>query len=308
MEIYRIEEEGAKEVSYDFLKDDPKGRYLFICTAGELTPNRIFFGFHPDTVEQCGMTGPAKAEIYEDYAFVAMNLLKKKGTREFYRLGMYMKSRVLVFVCNEKIPLIERLTEEVRHPADLPLTLQKTIVLFFERFFFSDGQMLAGLEQEIEKTEETVVSGKEIDYAAGFVHMSKRLLYLKRYYEQLIDIGEILVENENALFDENTVKTLRIFAGRAGRLFDNVQNLRDYLAQVRQAYQAQTDIRLNAIMKLFTVIATIFLPLNLIVGWYGMNFPHMPELTWRYGHAYVIVLSLAVVAFCIWYFKKKKLL
>ncbi len=68
------------------------------------------------------------------------------------------------------------------------------------------------------------------------------------------------------------------------------------------------DYNLNNIMKLFTVITTIFLPLTLIVGWYGMNFTNMPELTWQYGYPAVIVFSVIVVMFCVIAFKKYKLL
>ena len=68
------------------------------------------------------------------------------------------------------------------------------------------------------------------------------------------------------------------------------------------------DYNLNNTMKIFTVVTTVFLPLSLIVGWYGMNFTNMPELTWKYGYLAVILLSVAVVIFCFWFFKKKKLL
>jgi magnesium transporter len=59
-------------------------------------------------------------------------------------------------------------------------------------------------------------------------------------------------------------------------------------------------------MKFFTVVTTIFLPLTLIVGWYGMNFKYMPELTWKYGYFAVIILMIAVVIACLILFKKKK--
>jgi magnesium transporter len=61
-------------------------------------------------------------------------------------------------------------------------------------------------------------------------------------------------------------------------------------------------------MKLFTVITTVFLPLTLMVGWYGMNFDYMPELHWRYGYPALIVISVVVVVLCLILFKKRKLL
>lgn len=80
------------------------------------------------------------------------------------------------------------------------------------------------------------------------------------------------------------------------------------MVQIQDAYSTQVDMNLNHIMYFFTVITTIFMPLTLIVGWYGMNFHNMPELEWKYGYPFVIVLSIAIVVICFWFFKRKKLL
>ena len=66
------------------------------------------------------------------------------------------------------------------------------------------------------------------------------------------------------------------------------------------------DLKLNETMKLFTVLTAVFLPLTVIVGWYGMNFRNMPELTWKYGYFSVIVLSALVVGVLVAVFKRKK--
>jgi magnesium transporter len=82
-------------------------------------------------------------------------------------------------------------------------------------------------------------------------------------------------------------------------------DLRDFVTHVREAYQAKIDIEQNQIMKIFTVITAVFLPLTLIVGWYGMNF-QMPEFKWRFGYLYVMVLSAVVCVVCFYLFRKRK--
>ena len=89
------------------------------------------------------------------------------------------------------------------------------------------------------------------------------------------------------------------------RLLEFALHLQEYVEQVREAYQSQLDIEQNSIMKFFTVVTTIFLPLTLITGWYGMNML-IPEFQWKYGYLYVICLSFVVVLIMIGIFKKKK--
>ena len=92
---------------------------------------------------------------------------------------------------------------------------------------------------------------------------------------------------------------------RLNRLQDETQLLREYASQVSSEYQAQVDIAQNRIMKLLTIVTTIFMPLSLIAGWYGMNFVNMPELNWPYGYPAVIALSALIVLGCVAYFRRK---
>ena len=78
------------------------------------------------------------------------------------------------------------------------------------------------------------------------------------------------------------------------------------MAQLREAYQSQLSIQQNDLMKIFTVVTVLVLPLSLLTGWYGMNFAGMPELGWKYGYPAVITVSVLIVAGLIWYFKRKK--
>lgn len=93
---------------------------------------------------------------------------------------------------------------------------------------------------------------------------------------------------------------------RVERLQNHVHLLRENVLQIRELYQSMQDARQNKIMIVITIVTTIFLPLTLITGWYGMNFVYMPELQWRYGYFAVIMILLIIVIAEIIYFKKKK--
>jgi magnesium transporter len=169
-----------------------------------------------------------------------------------------------------------------------------------------DNIILKEIESRIALLEEQVMEEALRNFTKEIIELRKQLLFLKRYYEPLLDIAEGLEENENGLIEDRALKYFSILKNRIERLNNNVLHLRDYVTQVREAYQAQVDISLNHTMKLFTVITAIFLPLTLIAGWYGMNFTYMPELKWIYGYPFVFALSAVVVAISLSYFKKHK--
>ena len=99
---------------------------------------------------------------------------------------------------------------------------------------------------------------------------------------------------------------LEVLGRRTGRYLQKVCALQELVAQLREAYQSQLAIQQNDLMKIFTVVTAVFLPLTLLVGWYGMNFVGMPELHWKYGYPAVILVSVGIVAALVIYFKKKK--
>ena len=176
---------------------------------------------------------------------------------------------------------------------------------FFEKLIGDDSEILDDIEQNITELEETLMTSKSYDCIKDIIALRKTLLTLKRYYEQMLALSSVMQENDNAIIPKGDLRYFKIHTNHVDRLYRNVLNLRDYVTQVREAYQAQVDISLNQIMKLFTVVTVIFMPLTLIVGWYGMNLK-MPEFSWRFGYLFVIGLSLCTLLISLMFFKRKK--
>ena len=120
------------------------------------------------------------------------------------------------------------------------------------------------------------------------------------------DVACELRENENGYFSDEECGLFRLFEERVIRLREESQLLREYCTQIQSLFQSEIDIRQNRIMQILTIVTTIFLPLTLLVGWYGMNFSGMPELHWKYGYPAIILVSVAVVVLSLWVCKKKK--
>ena len=154
--------------------------------------------------------------------------------------------------------------------------------------------------------EEGVMEGSLEHFNHPMNDLRKEVLGWMRYYGQLNNMFRALEEDPDGLFPLGEARLLRLLEQRTGRLREEAQLLREYCLQVRELFQAEIDIRQNRIMKILTIVTTIFLPLSLVAGWYGMNFVGMPELGWKYGYPAVIIVSVLVVLISLWIMKKKK--
>ena len=177
---------------------------------------------------------------------------------------------------------------------------------FFARLLNGDMDHLDQLEGEIVQGEEAVLSRGDDTCPERGVAWRPGLLRLRRYYEQLDSIFRELAENENGLLQREQARRFANLGNRTERYLNSVQALRESVAHLREAYQSQLSIRQNDLMKVFTVVTAVFLPLTLLTGWYGMNFTYMPELHWRYGYPVMVVLGVVIVAGLIYWFKRKK--
>ena len=225
------------------------------------------------------------------------NILSQKMKHD-----IWLKKNCLIICCDD---------ESLRNLLDTQIgeskvcTPDQVLYLIFTHLLDGNAEVLECLEEEIEMMEEKTVIKNPPDLTSEIIDLRKKLLALERYYAAMADLLEDVLEGSNRFISKRIFHGLRLYANRMNRYADTVSHLKDYLTQVRDAYQNQIDIGLNETMKIFTVIATIFLPLTLIAGWYGMNFS-MPEYSFAGGYSIVIIVSVCVVIGCIIFFKKKR--
>mgnify|MGYP002562719538 CR=1 FL=1 len=155
---------------------------------------------------------------------------------------------------------------------------------FLDALIANDLTHLGELEDRAAHMESAVLSGDFSQFDHRMMALRKEISALWHYYAQLSDLALSLLENAEGLFTPEEQSLFKLFSERAARLREETMALREYTMQIREAYQAQIGIRQNEIMKLLTIVTTIFLPLSLIAGWYGMNFACMPELRWPLGY------------------------
>ncbi|MGM9912727.1 magnesium transporter CorA family protein [Floccifex sp.] len=182
----------------------------------------------------------------------------------------------------------------------------KTLHHFLFSLLENDMDYLDDYEDVITDAEDEALKGHYRGYLEKIQEYRKELLRLKRYYTQLQVICDGLIDNENNLISEHEMIHFNILHNRVDRCYAAVLNLHDYITQMREAYQSQIDIEQNQLMKFFTLVTALFLPLTLMVGWYGMNFKNMPELSSPLGYPIFIIVSILICVALLIYFKKKK--
>lgn len=184
-------------------------------------------------------------------------------------------------------------------------TNEQALYAFFCNLFKGSTAFLESLENEIAALDDEVSNRIREGQKEKITALRYNILKLHRYYDQLESIFECICDNDNGLVSQHSLPYFEILRLRSKKLVSQLASLREYIMQVRESYQAQIGIEQNNLMKVFTMVTSIFLPLTLIVGWYGMNV-QMPEFKWKYGYPFVAALSAVVCIVWLIAFKKKK--
>lgn len=240
-------------------------------------------------------------ESFKEFNIVAFDWYDiDKINKDPSKIMIYIDRDDLFFICeNDEAFEIASKYFEVKETNDTSL------YYFFKNLFKGSTKYLEDFEDKISMLDESIIKGKSENTREKIIRLRSQVLRLKKYYEQFDFIFSELTLNDNDVLSHDTLKYFRILKNRAKRFITMVSNAKDYLTQVRESYQAQIDIEQNEIMKFFTVITTIFLPLTLIVGWYGMNLK-MPEFEWDLGYLFVVILCIIVCFGWYFIFRKRK--
>lgn len=251
-------------------------------------------------------------ECCNDYYYGTLTMIEPDINNSFEnKLAFYIRKNLVLIIEKSDFShtICEKFYESAERFQDCEFSPERFFSAFIDSLISSDNRGLEVIELEINNIEDRIIRENEYkNFYEELLKYKRKLLKLRNYYEQIIDIGESLMKNENIIFNEENLFYFRNFIRKSERLCSDVNILRENVVQLREIHQTSLDMKLNLTMKLFTVITAVFSPLTLIAGWYGMNFRYMPELNWRYGYPFVISMSAVTVIVCIYIFKKKKLI
>lgn len=294
--------------------------HLILTTPGEFAEMKDVFQF-PDraVAETFDANQSPNAEFYEDLLFIIINHIMNDPTSPEQLLAreinVFLGQYNVMIIYHGSFPDLEFAVERIDKSS-----IYRALYTFIDAILDHDKQLIKTIEQRALNLENEILQIVQVDdddktrpapvyrdpdvYMDLLVRMRKELQFLKAYIEPTQDVIEILEADESDLIPAQYDRYFMKLSLKADRLITHLINLRETIAQVRESWQAQVDLSFNKTAKIFTVIASIFLPLTLIAGWYGMNFKYMPELSHPLGYPAVFVLSALLAGGSLWWFRR----
>ncbi|OGW48763.1 MAG: magnesium and cobalt transport protein CorA [Nitrospirae bacterium GWC2_57_9] len=166
--------------------------------------------------------------------------------------------------------------------------------------------ILEKLGDRIELLETELIENPTQKTVHKIYQLKRELIFLHNAVWPLREVVSSLGKQESSLVRETTVPYVRDVYDHVIHVIDSIDIYREMISGMLDMYLSSVSNRLNEVMKVLTVIATIFMPLTFVAGLYGMNFKDMPELDWRYGYPAVLGLMAVIAGIMLFYFKRKK--
>jgi magnesium transporter len=166
--------------------------------------------------------------------------------------------------------------------------------------------VLEGLGGKLEDLEEELVSSPLPETLQELHVLKREMIYMRKSVWPLREVVAALERSGSPLIKESTVPYLRDVYDHTIQVMDAVETVRDMLSGMLDIYLSSISNKMNEVMKVLTIFASIFIPLTFIAGVYGMNFAFMPELGWRWGYFAALLVMVAVALSMLWYFRSKR--
>lgn len=271
-----------------------------------------FFKIHPLAQEDIlNTTQRPKLEDYGEYLFVVLRTFwseNETNTLASEQVSLLIGASYVISFQESERNLFENIRTRIhsckgrvrREGADyLAYGLIDVIV---DQYFV----VLEDLGEKIEELEDDLVIQPRVD-ALKEIHILKReMLFFRKALWPLREVIGSLSRGESTLIKDTTLLYIRDVYDHTIQAIDTLETYRDILSGMLDIYLSSVSNRMNQIMKVLTVISSIFIPLTFIVGLYGMNFKYMPELEWEWGYPAVWVLMIIIVIAMLQYFRTRK--
>jgi len=270
------------------------------------------FGMHPLVLEDVANTGQRpKMEDFDDYIYVVLRMLKfdeKENETKAEQVSIVLGRGFAISFQEREGDVFDTVRERLRNNkgrlrkmgADyLAYALIDAIV---DNYF----RVLEKLGETIEDIEDKLVTNPSTETLRTIHDLKREMIFLRKSVWPLREVISRLERSESALINKSTCIYLRDVYDHTIQVMDAVETFRDMLSGMLDIYLSSVSNRMNEVMKVLTVVATIFIPLTFLGGVYGMNFRYMPELELTWSYPLILTLMFAIAILMVVYFRRKK--
>jgi magnesium transporter len=319
--LTEYDEAGAKSCEINTVEeidpytDTPQVTWVSVCGLHETDLIKQIgekFNIHPLVLEDILNTETRpKIEISDNYIFITMKLLKyntEENKIDSEQISLIL-GNTFVFSFLEKSdtifnPIKDRITNQLgrvrKHASDYLFYALMDVVV--DQYFL----LLEKIEESIEKLDDEVINNTDKSQVEKIYNLKNMLLLTRRSVWPLRETFAQLIREEPELIGVNIEPYLRDLLDHTFHVTETIEIQREITTGLMETYLSMMSNKLNEVMKVLTVIATIFIPLTFIVGIYGMNFKYMPEIEWPWAYFALWGVMICVVLFMLFYFRRKK--
>ncbi len=270
------------------------------------------YGIHALAIEDVLNTEHRpKVEFFEDYIFIVLKIINKNIISEELDVNQISlilgKDYVITFQQKQEDifkPLVERIVKRRGYIRDRQsdYLAYAIIDVVVDNYFL----LLEEMDESIQELEIKIINDEDDSVVDSILHFKKKMLTLMKYIWPLREELGALTRESNELIQDNTMPFLRDVYDHTIEIIDTTEILKETASNLLEIYLTSNSNKLNQVVKVLTIISTIFIPLTFITGIYGMNFEHIPELAWSWGYLAVWGLCLIISIAMIIFFRRKK--
>jgi magnesium transporter len=270
------------------------------------------FGIHPLAQEDIVNTGQRpKVEVFDDALFLVLKMLRYDEIEEIIlaeQVSLVLGPHWLISFQETSGDVFDPVRERLRRgkgrirTAGCDYLAYALIDAVVDHYF----HILERIGTRIEDLEEAITDSPQQKNLHAIHYLKREVIYLRKQVWPLREMVGRLIKEDSPLVHETT----RLFLGdvydHVIQSMDTIESYRDLLTSLLDLYLSMVSNRMNEVMKVLTIIATIFIPITFVAGIYGMNFKYMPELDWRWGYAMAWAVMAVIAAGLLIYFKRRK--
>ncbi len=295
--------------------DTPTVTWINVCGITDTTLIKKIgkiFGIHQLVLEDIlNTTHRPKIEVYDDYLYTVIKMITHEEATEelkFEQVSIITLSNLVITLQEVQGDVFDSVRKRIR---DKRLRIRKKgtdyltyalIDAIVDNYF----HVLENWELKIENLEDQILHNPTNSAFNQIYELKHSLVILKKVIFPIREMLDQLLKEELDIFKPETIPYVRDVYDHILNILDTIDNYREMLLGLIDTFSSITGNRLNEVMKVLTIISTIFIPLTFIAGIYGMNFSYIPELSWKYGYFTVWGVIVVITILMLIFFRRKK--